>query len=129
MVLILDTHTLLWFMTGGKLVGKRALDFIEKTDYPLVIPSIVLAEIKHLAARERISVPFSRVLDLLQDDSRFLIYPLDLDVLEIMPTNLEIHDAIICGTAIVYDKILEEDVIVLTKDEAIRKSGIVKTAW
>ena len=110
-------------------MGKRALDFIEKTDYPLVIPSIVLAEIKHLAARERISVPFSRVLDLLQDDSRFLIYPLDLDVLEIMPTNLEIHDAIICGTAIVYDKILEEDVIVLTKDEAIRKSGIVKTAW
>lgn len=46
-----------------------------------------------------------------------------------MPPGLEIHDAILCGTAPICMDSLKEDVRVITKDESIVQSGIVATTW
>lgn len=129
MVYVLDTHTLVWFFEGNKLLGLQSRNIIRNKLSRLILPTIVLAEIKHLATRKKVPVVFSHVLEILEKEERFLIYPFDLSVLEAMPVNLEIHDAIICGTALVYQTILQEKVTVLTKDEAIRKSGLVTTVW
>ena len=40
-----------------------------------------------------------------------------------MPVIWDIHDRIICGTALVYRDLLGEAVKILTKDEGIRDSG------
>ena len=39
-----------------------------------------------------------------------LIYPLDEDVVKYIPLNLNIHDSIICATAIVFRDILNREV-------------------
>lgn len=44
-----------------------------------------------------------------------------------MPLN--IHDAIIVATALVYKDILKLPVSLLTKDEEITSSGLVQTCW
>lgn len=46
-----------------------------------------------------------------------------------LPTTLGIHDAIIVATALVFRDILNESTAIITKDEAIAKSGLVATVW
>lgn len=129
MVYVLDTHALIWFLEGSHSLSSRARHILKETDNLLILPTIVLAETKYLASRRKVKIAFSTVLELLETDQRLMVYPLDLNVLQIMPTSLEIHDAIICGTAMMYEEVFKEPVAVLTKDEEIRKSGFVKTVW
>lgn len=129
MVYILDTHTLVWFLEGSHSLSSRSRQILKESQNLLILPTIVLAETKHLATRHKVRISFSMIMELLETEHRIIIYPLDLNVLQAMPTSLEIHDAIICGTAIVYQEVLKEHATVLTKDEEIRKSGFVKTLW
>lgn len=129
MVYVLDTHALIWFLEGSRSLSAQSRQIFKASHNSLVLPTIVLAEVKYLASRHKVRVSFSNVLDLLETDQRIIIYPLDLNVLQVMPNSLEIHDAIICGTAIMYHEVFKEEVVVLTKDEKIRKSGLVKTLW
>jgi hypothetical protein len=57
------------------------------------------------------------------------IVAFNTDVLGRMPDGMEIHDAIICGTALAYRDIFSEDVAVITRDRVIRTAGIVPTIW
>lgn len=59
-------------------------------------------------------------------DPRCLIYPIDLSVVHKAPLGLNIHDALIMGTALVQREVVEG---VLTCDESIVKSGLVSTVW
>lgn len=55
---------------------------------------------------------------------------MDLDVVSMLPTKLEIHDAIITATALFFKgNPYFEDVEIITKDEEILKSKLVKTIW
>lgn len=56
-------------------------------------------------------------------------YPLDEQVVAMIPTSLNIHDAIIVATALVYKDILKLPVEVVTEDAEITASGLVKTCW
>ena len=97
---ILDTHALVWFLEASPRLSARACTAISNTTSQLVIPSIVLVEITFLYARKRIA------------------------------TNIgEIHDAIVVATALVYRDVLRQEVTVITKDEAIRQSGLVEVLW
>lgn len=42
---------------------------------------------------------------------------------------LDIHDAIVVATALVYRDVLRQQVTVITKDEAIRQSRLVEVLW
>jgi hypothetical protein len=46
-----------------------------------------------------------------------------------IPTSLNIHDAIIVATALVYKDILKLPVEIVTKDTEIKTSGLVPTCW
>jgi hypothetical protein len=43
--------------------------------------------------------------------------------------ELDIHDAIIVATALIYRELSTEAVVVVTRDEAIIRSGLAQTLW
>jgi PIN domain nuclease of toxin-antitoxin system len=112
---IIDTHTIVWFLEGQKKVGPQALKILRDPQQRLVIPSIVLGEIKYLAARGRIKVTIDKVVETIENDPRCVIYPLDFHVIQAMPVISDIHDGIICGTALLYQNVLGETVKILTR--------------
>ena len=61
--------------------------------------------------------------------SNCTVYPLDEAVIAKMPTILEIHDAIIVATGLVIQEALDDQVVLLTGDEAITDSEILETIW
>ena len=95
----------------------------------LVVPSIVLAEIRYLSAARRIAPEWDTVRSAIQNDPRFLVFQLDMDIVDTMPIKLEIHDAIIVSTALTYTEVLHEEVAIITKDETIVRSGLTATVW
>src|SRR3989339_244532 len=123
---VVDTHVLVWFFEGNKRLSQRVKEILEDEVNLLVIPSIVLAEIKYLCQSGRISVNLEKIINVLESDTRCTIYPLDLSVIEKLPLNLDIHDGIICATALVYKEFLKEEACLVTKDEKIIKSGLIK---
>jgi hypothetical protein len=46
-----------------------------------------------------------------------------------LPIELDIHDAVIVATALVFRDVLGKDVALITKDARIRQSNVVKTVW
>lgn len=56
---VLDTHALVWYLTGDVRLGAAAQHILTNGDNQLIIPAIVLAEAKHIADRKRVPVPFS----------------------------------------------------------------------
>lgn len=51
MVHIIDTHALVWFLEGNEKLGRKALKVLKNSREKLVIPSIVLAEVKYLSLK------------------------------------------------------------------------------
>ena len=129
MVCIVDTHALVCYLSDDKRLGKRAADLLDRTDTRIVAPVIVLAELKRLHRRSRIPLSFSAVQTIIGADERCSVYPVTEEVVEQLPLNLDIHDAIICATALVCKRALGEDTVVLSKDQAITDSGLVSTVW
>ena len=62
-------------------------------------------------------------------DSRCLVFPMAEEVVKLLPVELDIHDAIICATALAHGLTTGEKTAVLTKDEAIAHSGLVPVLW
>ena len=128
MIYVIDTHALIWFLEGSKRLGGEARQILRDENQHLLIPSIVLAEAKDLATKGKIRLAFEAILEAITDP-RCLVYPLDMAVVRAMPSNLDIHDAIICATALVYQKTMNEEAALITRDEALVKSKLVKTVW
>jgi predicted nucleic acid-binding protein len=95
----------------------------------IVIPAIVLAELKHLYFRNRVELSYEAVVAKLASDPRCTILPLDLRILDLLPRGLELHDAIICATAAFLAKTQSDPVKVATRDAEIIQSGLVETVW
>ena len=129
MVYIVDTHAVVWFFEESDDLGKEALNILNSKDARLVIPTIVLSEIFYLSQRKRITPSFEDIFQVIEQDNRCIIYPLDINVLRFLPKGLDIHDGIICSTALVYRELMKEEVRLITKDKEIIDSGIVKTSW
>lgn len=127
---IVDTHALVWFLEKSSKLGKDARKTLLDPDSIIVVPTIVLAEIRFLFAKEKFRVSLDHVFSVIKDNPKCIIYPLDTDIVNIIPTTLEIHDAIITGTALFFEKMSDsEDVVVITKDRVVIESGLVKTVW
>jgi len=89
----------------------------------------VLAEITFLYARHRIAIDLPHVLAHLTSAANCLVYPLDVAVVEHLPTTLNIHDAIIVATGLVFRDVLSESTTVVTKDADITTSGLITVLW
>lgn len=127
---IVDTHALVWFLEKSPKLGEKAREVFLDEDSNLIIPTIVLAEIKFLFDKNRFTTSLDKVFSIITDDPRCIVHPLDLDVIGLLPTTLEIHDAIIAATGLLFKKKpTSEDVVVITKDVEITNSKLVKTIW
>jgi PIN domain nuclease of toxin-antitoxin system len=123
---VVDTHALAWFVSRDRRLGAKARTVLRTADVRLIIPAIVLAEIKYLAHKGRLTQSLDEVLRVIGSDPRCTIYPIDLSVVSKAPLGLDIHDSLIVGTALVQREAIAG---VLTQDETIISSGLVPTLW
>lgn len=126
---IVDTHALVWYLEGGDKLGPNARNMLNRTSERLIIPTIVLCEAKYIAERGRTQIRFEQLLNFVSYDHRFIIHPIDENVAQAMPVELNIHDGIICGTALLYQRFFGEETSIITKDEAIKNWGVIPTIW
>ena len=129
MVYVIDTHALVWFLEGNKRLSAAAKAALTDPAAQLVIPTLVLAETAYLYTRKRISVDVDRILSDVASAENCTVYPLDERVAALVSGDLDLHDAIIVATAIIYRDMLGEPVAVVTRDEMIAQSGLVPVVW
>jgi len=123
---VADAHAWVHYLLGTlpenlKGIFKRTENFEEI----IFLPTIALTEIIWLAEKDRISVNIKEMIAKLEEPSNFIIVPLDFNLTKKMMEIKfgELHDRIIISTAKMLDAVL------ITKDEKITKSGLVKTIW
>ncbi len=125
MTYIVDTHIFIWFLDKNKRLKNHHYQILIDKDNNFVFSAIVLPEIRHLILQKRINVNYGKIIDHLSKSQNCIIYPVDEDVIENMPAGLNIHDALIVATGLVYKNILGKEVKILTEDEEIIKSGVI----
>jgi PIN domain nuclease of toxin-antitoxin system len=131
-VIVLDTHALVWWVTGDLTLSKRAKNAIERevSGGEIIVSCISAWEIAMLVAREK--------LVLSMDVSRWLTTVAEIEAVRFMPVDVEIAtrsvelpgdfhqdpaDRMIVATA----RKLAAPLV--TKDERIRIYAHVKTIW
>jgi PIN domain nuclease of toxin-antitoxin system len=129
MVYVLDTHAVVWFLEGSSRLSPPAKAAMSDPASELVIPTIVLVEIEFLFAKKRTTIDLAAVWRDLANAPNCVDYPLDSQVVSLIPTSLNIHDAIIVATALVYRDVLKQTVEIITKDREIAGSGLIGTMW
>lgn len=125
-VYVLDTHALVWYLTNDRRLGAQAAAVLNDSGVTLIIPAIVLAEIKDLARKGRFAQTLDDVLAVIESDQRCVVHPITLEVVRAAPTQLDIHDSLIVGVALVQAYAVDG---VLTCDQAISNSGLVPVVW
>ena len=129
MTIVVDTHALIWYLTGSSRLSETVRRLLNRSDSNIAVPIIVLAEIKHLYDRHRVAISCDTVVAKLQSDARCTIHALDLDVLNLLPRGLEMHDGIIVATALLIGQTASDTARVATKDARIVASRLVETIW
>lgn len=125
-VYVLDTHALVWYLTNDRRLGAQAEAVLNDSGVTLIIPAIVLAEIKDLARKGRFVKTLDDVLAVIESDPRCLVHPIDLGVIRAAPMQLDIHDSLIVGVALAQTSAVDG---VLTCDQAITNAGLVSVVW
>lgn len=126
---VLDTHTLVWYLDGDKRLSKAAEAAMDDPTASLVIPTVVLAEVRYLFRKRRIPVSFGEVVAAIEHDPRCVVYPFDFACVEAMDERLNLHDAIIAATAVVFRNSVDASTALVTRDQEVRDAGVVKTLW
>lgn len=129
MIHVVDTHALVRHLESSPSLGKRAREILSDGASFFVVPVIVLAEARYMSASRKLRVSWEEVLNGVLSDDRYAIVDLTVGLIEALDTRLEMHDAIICATALLIRDSLGEDVAVITRDRQIRESGLVQTIW
>jgi len=130
--LVLDTHTLVWYVTADpRLSGKAfaALSEAAKSGDPLYIPPICIVECIYLVEKGRIPASaLDRILAAIANPAKALkIAPFDLHVSDAVyriprPIVPDLPDSVVAGTALALGLPL------VSRDGKIRASGI-ETVW
>jgi PIN domain nuclease of toxin-antitoxin system len=92
---VIDTHTLVWFLSRSPRLSGTVLALLHDPTVRLIIPAIVLAEIKYLSSRGRFAQTLDDVLRVVSTDPRCVLVPIDLNVIQHAPASLDIHDGLI----------------------------------
>lgn len=116
MEIILDTHTLYWFLIHNPKLSKKAKNLLE-TAATVEIPSIVLMELLYLLKKKGKPGEFLNLVEKVKFRN-WIILPLDFPVISNsigFSEELEMHDAIITATASIRDAFL------ISKDREIKQ--------
>jgi predicted nucleic acid-binding protein len=123
---VVDTHALIWHLTGDNQLGDTARQILgqaDNGDVNVVIPTIVLAEAIFIS--ENTGASFHDLLEKVESGSNYEAYPLNMKVIKQMgdlEKDYSIHDKAIVATA----EVLEATTI--TNDKEIRR-GDSETVW
>lgn len=125
---VTDTHSLVWYFTEDPRLSKKALDIFERTKREglIIIPAVVLAELMFIARKGKITIAFSETVKKIEECKNFTVAALDIEILKVadkIKADIEMHDKLIIATALYFEAAL------ITKDEEIKKLGIVSTVW
>jgi PIN domain nuclease of toxin-antitoxin system len=123
---VVDTHVLVWFLSRDKRLSERVRLILRDVEARLIIPTIVLAEIKYLSHQGRFLQTLEDVLTAINTINRCVVYPIDLQVIQSAPDGLDIHDSLIVGTALVQAGAVDG---ILTKDRTITAVSTVPAIW
>lgn len=129
MIYVLDTHPIVWFVEKSPLLTSAAKAVMNDPTAELVIPTIALIEVRYLYAKGRIATAFNDVQRDIISATNCTIYPIDEHIVSLVPTVLDIHDGIIVATALVYRDLFKLPTALITKDSAIKNSGLIQTIW
>lgn len=128
MIYVVDTHIFVWFLDSNKRLSLKYKKILLNEKNTFIFSTIVLAEIKHLIALKRIKIDFNSVLEYLSNCDNCIVYPVDETVIDNMPAGLNIHDALIIATGLIYKNSMAREVFILTEDDDIKSSGILPIA-
>jgi PIN domain nuclease of toxin-antitoxin system len=126
---VVDTHALAWFISEDKRLSPTATEILcqaESGEVQVLIPTLVIAELTHIAQKKKIAVTIETLLEKINKGDGFNIVSFDFPIVQTMlqlPENWDIHDRIIAATASYYQAIL------ITRDEMLRNSSGIKTVW
>lgn len=124
MIGIIDTHILVRYFEASAKISAAQNKFLEDEKNTLVIPSIVLCELKYLVNKGRIGIAFVEIVERLTADTCVEICALDQEIARLLPTELDIHDGIIVATYLQYAQKSDTDVYLLTHDRRIKETNI-----
>ena len=125
---VLDTHTLVWFLQKDKALPSNVLKFILRDDILKVIPFIVICEVHYLHAHGRFPTSAQEVTLKIREAENFEVAPHTEEQLPHLLSDLGIHDALIVATALVHQE-KGQEVIILSRDEAIKKHSSLPVIW
>lgn len=129
MHIVTDTHTWVWFLTANPRLSSKAKSVLSNPSNLIIIPSIVMMEIKYLYQHKRILLSFADAMQQIETSENIFIHPLDVSIVATAPVNLDIHDSIIVGTAIQWAEEFGQPVSVVTVDKTILDSNLVSVIW
>ena len=124
-----DTHALVWYLTADPRLGRKALQIFidsEKGRYPILIPSIVLAELLSISEKKHSPLDFQHIVRRIEQSSNYQVSDLNLEVIkraQEVQGITEIHDRIIVATAQMFN------VPILTKDKRIAALPQITVIW
>lgn len=128
-MVVVDTHALLWYLTGDKKLSKSAkklLEEAEKGRVQLIVPVVVLLETLVITEKKKTKLDWNKFIEKTFQFPNFVIYPIDTEVvfeLRNVDRRLELHDRIVTAIARINNAPL------ITKDPEIRKYAKVKIVW
>jgi PIN domain nuclease of toxin-antitoxin system len=132
-VAVVDTHALIWWLTGKtRRLGRHARTFLDRVDRGNAIacfPTIVLVELGEAVQLGAISLsePFGRFVSrLASTPSRYRILPLTEDVV------VHAHDLFAIserGDRLIAATALAANLPILTRDPAIASAAALRRIW
>ena len=129
MICVLDTHALVWFLQKDKKLPKKVVDIILNEEESKQVPFIVLCEIHYLHHHNRFGLSALEVRKHLEKVASFEIMSHVPDQLEYLDQELDIHDALIVASARALAKASEEEVVIFSRDEQIKKYASLPVLW
>jgi PIN domain nuclease of toxin-antitoxin system len=130
-VILLDTHVVVWLLSGREKISKVATDTIEASgedSQALAISDFTLLELAQIIARGRVGINTSLDAFLQEVESRFVVLPMTAQICArtaTLPPDYpkDPADRVIGATALV------EGLPLVTADRNIQRTKAIRTIW
>jgi PIN domain nuclease of toxin-antitoxin system len=124
-----DTHALVWYLTADGRLSGPAQAALADAAAEIIVPAIVLAEIHYLHAKGRIPLDLATTIHFIGSSQNASVYPLNEVVAQRLPPTLNIHVGLVVATALVLRDMHGKKTTVITRDAAIKSSGLIQVCW